>query len=71
MCDGKVEPGVFCSFYCIIKVNLLSLIDLSELTLLKWIVAHGIMDSTCNRVVDGITHSFRCPGSRLGTNKDE
>ena len=58
-CDGELEPGVFCSFYCIIKVNLLSLIDLSELTLLMWIVGHGIMDSSCNRVIDGI----QCPGT--------
>ena len=58
-CDGEVEPGVFCSFYFIIKVKLLSLIDLPELTLLKWIVAHGVMDIDCNRVVDGI----KCPGS--------
>ena len=53
-CNGEVDQRAFCSFCCIVGVKIMDIIDLKELTLLKWIINHKLMGVECNRIQDGV-----------------
>ena len=52
-CRGRIGDEV-CRFRCVKNIRVLSFIDVPELPVLEWLVAHKLQDSNCNR--------FNCSG---------